>query len=297
MVSIPKIDHDWNNFYTVDRKATCTEEGSESIHCSVCGTAKEGSSRPIDKLPHNYGDWKVVKEPTCTEEGSKSKHCKNPQCDAKTEVTKIAKKAHEYSTEFTTDKEATCAEEGSKSKHCKNPNCDAKTEVTKIEKKPHDFGTTYTVDVEATCTEKGSQSIHCKHCNAKKDVTEIAAKGHDFGDWVINGTTKTHTCKRCKLVETVAVDLTISVAQSDVTVKTEQTALINLTVKGNADATCAAADPTVVQAEITGSGAARQVKLTGLKAGQTTVTLTNSATNDSVTIRVKVEAAAAQTTT
>ena len=69
-------EHTWNSEYTVDKEATHTEEGSESIHCSVCGEIKEGSSRVIPKLQeHAYGDWTITKEATCTEEGNREKVC------------------------------------------------------------------------------------------------------------------------------------------------------------------------------------------------------------------------------
>lgn len=49
-------EHSWNEEYTVDKEATCTETGSESIHCSVCGAIKEDSIREIEKIPHNFVD-------------------------------------------------------------------------------------------------------------------------------------------------------------------------------------------------------------------------------------------------
>ena len=42
--------HIWNDFYTVDKEATFYDEGIESIHCSLCGEIKEGSSRAIEKI-------------------------------------------------------------------------------------------------------------------------------------------------------------------------------------------------------------------------------------------------------
>ena len=61
----------------MDKKATCTEDGSESIHCSVCGVIDETTVRAIPAKGHH--DWNegytVDKQPTYTEEGSKSIHC------------------------------------------------------------------------------------------------------------------------------------------------------------------------------------------------------------------------------
>ena len=49
------VEHAWNEDYTVDKKATTTEEGSKSIHCSVCDAVKEGSEVTIPKLAIKLG--------------------------------------------------------------------------------------------------------------------------------------------------------------------------------------------------------------------------------------------------
>ena len=58
------VGHVWlegEGAYTVDIKPTCISEGSESIHCKVCGEIQEGSSRPIAKLESGWisenGKW------------------------------------------------------------------------------------------------------------------------------------------------------------------------------------------------------------------------------------------------
>ena len=71
----PALGHVWAEAYAVDKPASCTEEGSESIHCAACGEQKEGTSRVIAKLEHAYGEWAVTKEPTYTEPGVREKDC------------------------------------------------------------------------------------------------------------------------------------------------------------------------------------------------------------------------------
>ena len=44
-----KKDHSWNKEYTVDKQATSTTDGQESIHCAVCGAIMPGSVRVINK--------------------------------------------------------------------------------------------------------------------------------------------------------------------------------------------------------------------------------------------------------
>jgi len=43
-------DHVWDTEYTVDLEPTFTEEGLESIHCTICGESQEGSERSIPRL-------------------------------------------------------------------------------------------------------------------------------------------------------------------------------------------------------------------------------------------------------
>ena len=53
---VPATGHSWNETYTVDTKASCTEKGSESIHCRNCSETKD--SREIPATGHIYKDGK-----------------------------------------------------------------------------------------------------------------------------------------------------------------------------------------------------------------------------------------------
>lgn len=44
--------HEWNTEYTIDREATCDENGSKSIHCKGCNETKD--SQTIESSGHNY---------------------------------------------------------------------------------------------------------------------------------------------------------------------------------------------------------------------------------------------------
>ena len=178
--------HEWETDYTVDKEATCSEEGVESIHCSVCGEIKEGSERAIPKTAHSYGDWTTAKEPTCTEAGSREKVC--TVCgDKVTEA--IAATGHSYG-DWTTAKEPTCTEAGSREKVCAACG-DKVTEA--IAATGHKWETDYTVDKEATCKEEGTESIHCSVCDAVKEGSEraIPKTSHRYGEWT---TAKEPTC-------------------------------------------------------------------------------------------------------
>ena len=212
--------HDWSGEYIVDKKATCTEKGIESIHCKVCNEIKEGSEREIPILDHQWNEGRVIKRANCTEAGEKEYTC-NTCGEKKTE--ELTATGHNWSSEYTVDKKATCTENGIESIHCeicgkikegskkeipvkdhkwnegkviKEANCtqvgekeytcetcgEKKTE--ELAAKGHDWSSEYTVDKKGTCTEDGIESIHCKVCGELKQGTEklIPANGHTPSD-------------------------------------------------------------------------------------------------------------------
>ena len=60
------LGHDWEDEFTVDKEATCTEDGSKSIHCKRCDAVKDSTV-----IPATGHDTELVgvKEATCTEAG------------------------------------------------------------------------------------------------------------------------------------------------------------------------------------------------------------------------------------
>ena len=66
--------HEWNTEYTVDKAPTCTEKGTESIHCKTCNATKD--SREIAALGHTWDSGTVTKKPTATKEGVRTYTCK-----------------------------------------------------------------------------------------------------------------------------------------------------------------------------------------------------------------------------
>ena len=65
--------HVWEESYTVDKEATYTEGGSESIHCEICGEIKPGSEREIPKLkkPVSMLEISGIEDKTYTGEAQK----------------------------------------------------------------------------------------------------------------------------------------------------------------------------------------------------------------------------------
>lgn len=72
---MPEHEHEWDAAYAVDTEATCTAEGSESIHCTICGAVREGSSRAIPKKEHSYTMWSTIEEATEIEKGTQVRIC------------------------------------------------------------------------------------------------------------------------------------------------------------------------------------------------------------------------------
>ena len=67
---IEPTGHEWDNVYTVEKKATCTAPGIESIRCTKCGARSE--PREIPKAEHNTNIHRAENKvnPTCTVDGS-----------------------------------------------------------------------------------------------------------------------------------------------------------------------------------------------------------------------------------
>ncbi len=157
--------HDWDAQPTVDKEPTCTETGSQSVHCKNCTEIKDVTEIPT--LEHNWSE-------TISHDAEK----------------------HWYTCSW-------CGERKEEPHSCKETNC-AELPICDIcgisygEIKEHSWDTQSTVDKEPTCTEAGSQSVHCKNCTKTKDITEIPALGHDWSNTFSHDTEKHwYACGRC----------------------------------------------------------------------------------------------------
>ncbi len=98
-----------NAKWSVIKKATCTEKGTETLNCS-CGHTK---TREIKMSEHTYSKWKVEKEATETEKGLKVAECSI--CGKKKEqaipkITTTTATTTEVVTESTTETSSTQAQ-------------------------------------------------------------------------------------------------------------------------------------------------------------------------------------------
>lgn len=222
---IPMTGHIWESDFTVDKKPTCTEKGSKSIHCSKCDEIKDVTE--ISETGHSFGEWTVFSfadctaggveqrvcsecgftdfrnippqehlweddftvdiAPSCTQSGSKSIHCS--QCDVVKDVTVIDATGHTF-TEWSDNVDATCTGKGQRTRAC---TVCSYTEYADADINPdaHLWEDDYTIDKEPTCIEEGSKSVHCSRCDATKDSTVIPLADHIYGEWK---TIKEATC-------------------------------------------------------------------------------------------------------
>ena len=151
--------------------ATCTTDGkTEGSHCSVCGAVIKAQDT-IKATGHRFGNWTTTKSATCTESGTQIRKCET--CGA-TESKSLSAKGH---TEVV-DKAipATCTTDGkTEGSHCSVCGAVIKAQDT-IKATGHRFGN-WTTTKSATCTESGTQIRKCETCGATESKS-LSAKGH-----------------------------------------------------------------------------------------------------------------------
>lgn len=99
--------HTWEQSLTVEKEATCTEDGSKSIHCQNCGAVK--SSVIIFASGHSFKEYVSDNNGTCVADGTKTAKCE--KCEEKVTVPEPGSKTgHKYTT---TVNKATISRDGS----------------------------------------------------------------------------------------------------------------------------------------------------------------------------------------
>ena len=182
MVTEPARGHSWGG-WIVTREATCTEEGTETRTCTVCGAQE---SRPYsDQGAHRWGEWDVTKEATCAAEGIRTRVC--TLC-GKQDSTVVSKTGEHNWGEWSISKEPTCLASGIRNRVC---TVCGKTETETISKKEHAWSA-WTVSVEPTCTKAGKEQRTCSFCGGT-EKRKIDKLGHDVQEWNV---TKEPTCRK-----------------------------------------------------------------------------------------------------
>lgn len=293
---IPALGHSYSDEYTVDKPATCTENGEKSKHCTREGCEAKDDIQKIEALGHDYVETTVA--PTCTEKGTLTKTCSRCN-DVVTE--EIPALGHDFAKDYTVDVKATCTTDGKQSKHCSR--CDAKTDEQKIPALGHDF--TSKVTKEATCTVDGVITKTCSRCDAT-ETEAIKALGHKFGDWKVTAEAtvlapeqQERICETCGAKETkaegTALKATATVNATTVKLKVKQsTSGLKVTglAKGDSVKSWKSTNTKIFTVKGKENGTC---KLTAKKAGTAKLQIT-LASGLKKTVTVKVQKTAVKTT-
>ena len=208
--------------WTTTKNATCTQVGTKSRKCTVCGKTE---TQTIAKTGHKSVTDKAISA-TCTTDGkTEGSHCS--VCGAVIKAQEIIKATGHKFGNWTTTKSATCTESGTQIRKCET--CGA-TESKSLSAKGH----TEVVDkaIPATCTTDGkTEGSHCSVCGAViKAQTTITATGHKSSGWIVDKAasigvkgSKHKECTVCKKVlETAEIPALsrISISKASVTLST-----------------------------------------------------------------------------
>ena len=208
--------------WTTTKNATCTQVGTKSRKCTVCGKTE---TQTIAKTGHKSVTDKAIPA-TCTTDGkTEGSHCS--VCGAVIKAQDTIKATGHTFGNWTTTKSATCTESGTQIRKCET--CGA-TESKSLSAKGH----TEVVDkaIPATCTTDGkTEGSHCSVCGAViKAQTTITATGHKSSGWIVDKTasigvkgSKHKECTVCKKVlETAEIPALsrISISKASVTLST-----------------------------------------------------------------------------
>ena len=208
--------------WTTTKNATCTQVGTKSRKCTVCGKTE---TQTIAKTGHKSVTDKTISA-TCTTDGkTEGSHCSVCGAVIKAQDT-INATGHKFGN-WTTTKSSTCTESGTQIRKCET--CGA-TESKSLSAKGH----TEVVDkaIPATCSTDGkTEGSHCSVCGAViKAQTTITATGHKSSGWITDKAasigvkgSKHKECTVCKKVlETAEIPALsrISISKASVTLST-----------------------------------------------------------------------------
>ena len=153
-----------HNFEVKDEvEATCTQPGSKTLVCKICGKKQVSTT---DKFDHDL-DWSDTKEYD-PNNGVVPVKCK--MCGKYIDV-KHGESDHEWN-EGTVTLEPKCTEKGTK--ECTCTIC-GKKQTIEIDA----IGHNYTVTDSSTCTDAGTKTYTCSNCGDTYTEQGVAL-GHDF---------------------------------------------------------------------------------------------------------------------
>ena len=194
----PKGDthlHSWS--VTSEKKATCTEAGSKTWKCSLCG---QTYTETYPALGHSFDSGKITTQPTCTEYGVRTYTCS--RCGEK-KTSAIRPTGHTPA--ILPAEDPTCVDPGlTEGTVCKICN-EILTPQEAIPATGHSWSD-WALLTEATCTEGGTEIRSCLSCGAE-ETRSTDALGHapvtipgSDPTCEADGYTDGETCDRCGFV-------------------------------------------------------------------------------------------------
>ena len=161
--------HLWSDDYSVDRPATCTEDGFKSRHCLYDGCTAVTDRITIEKLGHDFVNYTSNNDATCEHDGTMTGKCS--RCDETDTIVDEGSKLPHQGGVATCTTPAVCEKCGNQYGEV-DPNNHIKTQL--INQK------------EATCTENGyTGDTVCTGCNeVLKKGTVIESAGHQYKDGI-----------------------------------------------------------------------------------------------------------------
>ncbi len=172
-----------HTFEKASTTATCTQAGTATMTCSVCGYSKEEDE---EALGHSFTNYVSDGNATCTADGTKTAECDNGCGETDTVTDEGSMTEHIYEETVTAP---TCTEQGYTEYKCKD--CGNTYKSDYVEAKGH---TAETVIIkEAAIGETGLKQEKCSVCGEVLSETEIPALEETTAEEELTQTTETIT--------------------------------------------------------------------------------------------------------
>lgn len=191
-------EHTYGAWTTVE--ATCTEAGSRTRTCTVCG---DKETEPIPALGHDYDLGTVTQKAGCETPGVRTRKCRRCQTP---KVEQIEPLGHDW-VEGEVLEAPKCEKPGRANftcLACGDSKVDTVPALAHVWEKAG-------VNTAATCTEEGTRNMRCALCG-KMETETLPAKGHTWENReIIEAADCTHTgtvervCTVCGEEETASV--------------------------------------------------------------------------------------------
>ena len=128
--------------YVSNGDATCTQDGTKSAACSVCG-AKD-TVADVGSASHSFTNYVSDNNATCTEDGTKTAKC--DKCDATDTIADEGSKLGHSFTNYVYNNDATCTADGTKTAKCDR--CDATDTVAATGTAGHKYANNSDLDCD-----------------------------------------------------------------------------------------------------------------------------------------------------